>query len=721
MRQLRSNPVYKHIARNGKAYLLTLLVLTIVNNLFKNSGTSTHNWDVLLFLGSIIAAVFIKKSVPLQYVFGLFAYGILFTLLPDIEYFKLPSVMYTILLLYAFLLPGLWAPIIVGAGFILYLLLNYYPAVQFDYMRVNLVGVMFNTVVYASLSYFFRRMMIERDLLKESEARYRSLIEICPEPIVVQQNGKLVYANPAAVKALGAYSLTTLTGRSALRFLHPECRRSALTHVEQVLEKGISATMEQRYMRMDGQVRSCELVLVATNYGGKKACMSIGKDITERKKAEEKINYMAYHDTLTGLPNRSYLNNCLDTALEQAEQANIQLAVLFLDLDRFKNINDTVGHIYGDMLLRQVAERLKESVGPNDIVSRHSGDEFVILLENRSESMVREQAQALLDQFTQPFQLHGHEVYTTTSIGISMYPHDGLGRDALIKHADMAMYLSKENGKNNYQFYSVHNNRLARKIKLENGLRRAFEHQLFTLHYQPQINLENGQIVGMEALLRWQDPELGNVTPGEFIPVAEETGLIVPIGKWVLQTACEQYRRWREDGLPRIRMAVNISVRQFQDKQFVDLIARVLQETGMEPGDLELEITESIMQNMKESLAILTELKRLGVKLSIDDFGTGYSSLSLLDKLPIDHIKIDRTFIAEIGMNANTEALVRTIIDMGRNLRFELIGEGIEREDQLEFLKHNNCTMGQGYHISRPLPMDDAADLLRLARPFVRA
>ncbi|SEG62879.1 EAL domain-containing protein [Paenibacillus sp. UNC499MF] len=717
MRQLRSSPVYRHIMRNGKAYLLTLLVLTIVNNLF--SVGQDHMIKVFVFLTTILSAVFLRKSVVLQHILASIAYITLFTLLHNIDYFKLPSIMYTLLLLYAFLLPGLWVPTIVGAGFLLFLL-TYSSTVQFDYLRANLVGVVFNTVVYAALSYFFRQMIIERDRLKESENRYRSLIEICPEPIVVQQKGKLVYANPAAVQSLGAEDVNKLLGRSALRFLHPESRKNALEHVNEVLEKGVSARMEQRYVRLDGQVRSCELVLVATNYGGKPACMSIGKDITERKKAEEKINHMAYHDTLTGLPNRSYLNECLYMAIERAGQTGSQLAVLFLDLDRFKNINDTVGHIYGDLLLRQVAERLQACLGPSDTVFRHSGDEFVILLEGVTEDGVCVQAQAVLDQFKQPFQLHGHEVYTTTSIGISIYPQDGMDRDVLIKHADMAMYLSKENGKNNYQFYRVHNNRLARKLKLENGLRRALEKQLFTLHYQPQINLASGEIVGMEALIRWMDPELGVVTPGEFIPIAEETGLIVPIGKWVLHTACYQYKQWREAGLPEIRLAVNISVRQFKDKQLVSTIQSVLEEFDMDPGHLELEITESIMQNLDQSLVILTALKKIGVKISIDDFGTGYSSLFLLDKLPIDHIKIDRTFIEEITFNANTEAIVRTIIDMGRHLNFQLIGEGIEHERQIHFLQEHQCTIGQGFFISPPLSSEKAGELLSRRQPFVQ-
>ncbi|MGA9227377.1 MAG: EAL domain-containing protein, partial [Mesobacillus sp.] len=391
-----------------------------------------------------------------------------------------------------------------------------------------------------------------------------------------------------------------------------------------------------------------------------------------------------------------------------------ELAVLFLDLDRFKIINDTKGHRVGDLLLKVVASRLKNAVQDKGLVSRQGGDEFIILLKGLNKAQVIEVAERILGEFSEGIDVENQEFFVTPSIGISMAPGDGQDEETLIKHADTAMYLAKERGKNNFQFYTNQLHGLSsRKMELENGLRKALEQDQLMLHYQPQVNLETGKIIGVEALVRWQHPENGIISPGEFIPLAEETGLIVPLGKWVLQKASAQNKEWHDKGFSSIPISVNISVRQLQEDRFIDTVKQILDQTGLDPSYLDLEITESIMQNSENTAMILNQLKDLGVTLAIDDFGTGYSSLSLLKHLPIDKIKIDKSFVDDIIHHANQGAMVKTIIDMGHNLQFDVIAEGVEEQEQVAFLLRNGCMIGQGYHFSRPLPPDAMEDLLK--------
>lgn len=439
-------------------------------------------------------------------------------------------------------------------------------------------------------------------------------------------------------------------------------------------------------------------------------------DITEHKRAEEKIEFMAYHDELTGLPNRNFYYVCLKKQMEQANGQLHKIAVLFMDLDRFKSVNDTLGHHVGDLLLQAVSIRLKDNLPNSGTICRIGGDEFTIVLPSDSKDVHEGCAQKIIELLERPFYIEGHEIFITPSIGISLFPDHGESVEELTKKADIAMYYAKERGKNNYYVYtSGLDKKNARKIKLENALRRAIGNNELFLHFQPKVELTSGKIVGMEALIRWNHPELGSISPVEFIPIAEDMGLIIQIGEWVLKTACQQNKEWQEIGLPCIPVSVNVSARQLNE-HFVATVFRVLQETKLDPGCLELEITESVMQNINESSQILNELKELGIQLSLDDFGTGYSSLSYLKHLPVDSIKIDRSFINDILAHSNGGVMVKTIIDMGRNLNFNVIAEGIENEQQNLFLKENNCYIGQGYYFSPPLPTDKMGTFLGLHR-----
>jgi diguanylate cyclase (GGDEF)-like protein/PAS domain S-box-containing protein len=547
---------------------------------------------------------------------------------------------------------------------------------------------------------------------QESEGRYRSLVEMSPDLIAVYSKGKLDYINEAGCKLFKADSTAELIGQPISKLIPAEVlaqiKNRELTIDENFEEK---LWFEFKATQLDGKVIDVEMSAMPILYEGRMAEQIVGRDLTQRKKAEKTIKYMAYYDVLTGLPNRNMVRKHLNAALQKGGQ---ELAVLFLDLDRFKIINDTKGHRVGDLLLKVVASRLKNAVMDAGLVSRQGGDEFIILLKGLNKEQVVEVAERILAEFSEGIVVENQEFFVTPSIGITMTPDDGQDEETLIKHADTAMYLAKERGKNNYQFYTDQLQGLSsRKMELENGLRKALEQNQLMLHYQPQVNLKTGKIIGVEALVRWQHPEKGIISPAEFIPLAEETGLIVPLGKWVLQNASAQNKSWQQKGYSAFPISVNISVRQLQEDQFIDTIKVVLEETGLNPKYLDLEITESVMQNSEKTAKILNELKELGVTLAIDDFGTGYSSLSQLKHLPIDKIKIDKSFVDDIIHHSNQGAMVKTIIDMGHNLQFKVIAEGVEEKEQVEFLLRNGCLIGQGYHFSRPLPAEAMEDILK--------
>jgi diguanylate cyclase (GGDEF)-like protein len=430
----------------------------------------------------------------------------------------------------------------------------------------------------------------------------------------------------------------------------------------------------------------------------------------------ERIEYLAYHDGLTSLPNRSLFSMLLSQSISQAHRYDRQLAVLFLDLDRFKQINDTLGHEAGDQLLQQVATRLQACLRDSDSVARLGGDEFVVLLPELSENKyAATAAQKILSTVAKPFNLRGQEFRITASVGISVFPQDGLDEQTLKKHADIAMYQAKQQGKNNFQFYSekLDTDSLER-LTLELSLRHALERQEFQLHYQAKRDIRSGQITGMGALLRWEHPDLGQVAPMRFLPVAEETGLIVPIGKWMLKTACLQNVAWQQQGLPHLSMAVNLSERQFADENLLTDVSAVLEETGMEASLLELEIAENLLTlDVKRAMRVLTGLKHLRIRIAVDDFGIGYSSLAALKQFPLDAIKIDRSFIRDITSIAGDKALTEAIIAMGRVLSLTVVAQGVETKEQADFLRDNACDEFQGIYANKPVSADKFKALLQ--------
>jgi diguanylate cyclase (GGDEF)-like protein len=451
----------------------------------------------------------------------------------------------------------------------------------------------------------------------------------------------------------------------------------------------------------------------------------------ERKKSEKRILQLAFYDSLTGLPNQTSYRDRLQQVIAHARRYNRIAAVLFLDLDNFKRINDTLGHRAGDHLLKLVSERLNGTIRSSDTLSRNGldkfqstvarqgGDEFTLILtEIRNPEDAAKVAHRLVRKLSEPYKLEGYEVFITVSIGIAIFPVDGEDIDSILMNADAAMYHAKKQGKNNFQFYRLTmNERAMERLNLENDLRKALERDELLLHFQPKVGIESGKVVGMEALIRWQHPEIGMVSPAEFIPMAEETGLIVPIGEWVLQAACAQINAWQAQGLAPIPVSVNISSQQFQHQELLITIGRLLESSGIPPERLMLEITESvIMQNTDSTFDILNTLTAMGLRLLIDDFGTGYSSLSYLKRLPVFAIKIDRSFINDIATNPDDAAIIKAIIAMAQNLKLKVVAEGVETEEQLAFLRDEQCDVMQGYLFSRPLPAEEASKLLAQAK-----
>lgn len=444
-----------------------------------------------------------------------------------------------------------------------------------------------------------------------------------------------------------------------------------------------------------------------------------GSDITARKVTEQRVHHVAQHDVLTGLPNRSLLQDRLSQAVAYAGRSGRSVWVMLIDLDRFKFVNDSMGHKAGDVLLMTVAARLCATLRETDTVARLSGDEFVVILsEHADQPLGVEIVERVMASVAQPVMLGNREFFVTCSIGVAAYPSDGTPADSLIEHADIAMYRAKKLGRNNYQFYTpAMNEESLERVRIESALRNALERDEFVLHYQPQVDLQTGQVVGMEALIRWQHPELGMVPPGRFVGVAEDTGLIVPIGAWVMRTACAQNKAWQDAGLGKLRVAVNVSARQFGAADLVPSIEAVLADTGLAPSCLELELTESLfMSDVTPAVELLHRMKALGVNLSIDDFGTGYSSFSYLSRFPIDVLKIDRSFVNDITHDANDAAIVASIIALAHNLRLSVIAEGVETAEQLDYLRHQGCDEMQGYYFSKPLPAAEFEALLRQRR-----
>ncbi len=463
----------------------------------------------------------------------------------------------------------------------------------------------------------------------------------------------------------------------------------------------------------------CKLQLVEPN-GRKPEILVWVQDVSERKQMENTIRQMAYYDSLTGLPNRNLLNDRLAVALANASRNSQKVAILFLDLDHFKTINDSLGHEAGDHLLQQVSMRIKEILRKQDTVARMGGDEFIVLMPGLTDTdHTAKLAEKILDALAPAFKIGDNELYVGCSIGISVFPDDGMEIKTLLKNSDLAMYRAKEKGRNTFELYTpAMNFKAMERLAVEKNLRKALDREEFELHYQPKINLKTGEIAGMEALIRWDSPELGMVMPNQFIPIAEETRLIIQLGHWVLVTACRQAKTWREAGLPQIPISVNLSVVQFTHPNLVAEITKVLKQTKVPPHQLELEITESVlMQDTTLAVSILEKLSALGIKISIDDFGTGFSSLNYLKNLPLDYLKIDRTFVKDHNLQ-NNAAITKAIVTLAQSLNMKTIGEGVETEEQKEFLMELNCDEAQGYLFSRPIPANEMTALLRSGKKF---
>jgi diguanylate cyclase (GGDEF)-like protein/PAS domain S-box-containing protein len=517
-----------------------------------------------------------------------------------------------------------------------------------------------------------------------------------------------------------------------LDLVHHEDRKLLRAWFRRASQGRLTSDLEYRCLRPDGEELTVhqQAEAVADEDGEVVWISGFLQDVSDRKRSEERIRQLAYYDVLTGLPNRRFFKENLDRALRHARQSGKPLALLFLDLDRFKTINDTLGHEAGDALLKEAGERLHVCVRATDTVasardgklhsaiSRLGGDEFTLLLRDLDDAQdAGRVAERILERFSQPFQIGGREVFTSTSLGIAVHPIDGDDVDTLLRNADAAMYHAKDRGRNNFQFYTdAMNVKASRRLDIENNLRRAVQRGELSVAYQPKLDLASGRVTSMEALVRWENAELGKVRPVEFIQVAEESGLIVPIGEWILRTACSQQRQWMDLGYVPVVMGVNLSSYQIRAQRFPEVLARVLQETTVEPAHLELEITESAIMRYEDlSIRALNELKQIGVRLALDDFGTGYSSLSYLKRFPIDALKIDRTFVRDVVGDPDDAAISRAIVAMAQSLGLYVVAEGVETAEQEAFLREIGCDAMQGFHVGKPMPPAEAVSFLHRA------
>ena len=536
--------------------------------------------------------------------------------------------------------------------------------------------------------------------------------------------------SPEVLRILDIDAATFPAGyRALLPLLHPDDARALDAAIAAALKRAQPWSLECRLLHADGGVRILhEQAVVHCDAAGKPVRIrGTTQDITERRRTEERMRTLALYDSLTGLPNREFFIEQFGHSLAHAERLGRPLAVMVLDIDRFKRINDTLGHGVGDVLLQEVGKRLEQALREADYVTRADfvssdqnlarlgGDEFTIMLASLAQAEdVAKVARRVLEMISRPIMLDGAETVVTASIGIAVYPADGADTETLLKNADSAMYFAKDQGKDNFQFFSPSMNaRSFQKLSMENSLRKALERDELRLHYQPKVDAASKRITGVEALIRWQHPELGMVAPNDFIPLAEETGLIVPIGEWVLHTACQQLARWHAAGFADLTVAVNMASQNFAQKDFVGGVAATIRGAGIAPAAVEIEITESVlMQDIKAAIATLNALKACGVRLSVDDFGTGYSSLAYLKRFPIDTLKIDRSFVRDVINNREDAAITAAIIALAQSLELQVVAEGVETQEQSEFLRKKGCHLMQGYLFSRPLPPEQLTALL---------
>jgi diguanylate cyclase (GGDEF)-like protein/PAS domain S-box-containing protein len=568
-----------------------------------------------------------------------------------------------------------------------------------------------------------RNITVRRDAEKhlgQMEGRYRGLLEAAPDAmVVVNDSGDIVLLNVQAEKQFG-YSRDELIGQKVKNII-PEGFAERLIAdgtrtAAEALAQQIGTGIELNGHRKDGSEFPIEIMLSPLESAEGILVTAAIRDVSAARAMTLQMVHSAQHDFLTGLPNRMLFNDRVSQAIILAPRHAKKVGVLFLDLDGFKHINDSLGHPIGDKLLQSIASRLVDCVRGSDTVSRQGGDEFVVLLsemEHPEDAAIA--ARRMLQTVAGCHSVDQHDLHVTTSIGVSVFPDDGQDAETLIKNADTAMYQAKENGRQSYQFFKpAMNVRAVERQSIEESLRLALERQEFALHYQPKVNLRTGEITGAEALIRWTHPTRGPVSPAQFIPVAEDSGLIVPIGNWVLREACKQARAWVDAGLPLATMAVNISAMEFRHDNFLETVFAILEETGLDPKSLEIELTESVLMKRAESAAsVLQTLKARGVQVAVDDFGTGYSSLSYLRKFPVDALKIDQSFVRQITIAVDDTSIVTAIISMARSLKLRVVAEGVEKLEELEFLQANQCEEAQGYYFSRPVLPEQFAKLLK--------
>lgn len=570
---------------------------------------------------------------------------------------------------------------------------------------------------WAVLRQRLKRLLAARDSelsLDQSEAFARSIIQHATIGIItLGSDGMIKFVNPAAETIFG-YTVSELVNCS-ISSLIPALSDETCWQAERA-EYNFDEKTELSGCRQDGSTFALECTINPFTVLNQCFITLMLRDVTERKQYEEIIRHQAFYDSLTDLPNRLLLKERIMLEIARAERNKKKLAVLYLDLDRFKLINDTLGHDSGDQVLQEIGHRLRDTLRGTDTVARLGGDEFAMLLPDLvSEEYLGRVCTHLLDDIKKPMIISGYEIFLTASIGVAIYPDDGKEYDTLLANADVAMYQAKEKGKNNFQLYTAALNAKAlERLALENSLRRAVDYKEFVVHYQPKVNGRDRRVIGMEALVRWQHPQWGLVPPDKFIPMAEETGLIVPIGEWVLRTACQQNKNLQNAGLPPLTVAVNLSARQFELQDLATIVARILQETGLEPQYLELEITESIaMHNLPHTLKTINDLKEIGVQFSIDDFGTGYSSLSKLNSISVNKLKIDKSFVHRIDGNKDNSVIASTILALGKSLELGVVAEGVESEEQAQFFCAGGCDEMQGYFFGKPMTQERFAEFYR--------
>lgn len=557
-------------------------------------------------------------------------------------------------------------------------------------------------------------------MFEEVEECFLATMEAAQVGIFVVQDFRFKYVNAFLLKACGYTAEELLDEKGPLDLIAPEQH----AFVVQQMNERAQGVPGQRYelfaVRKDGSTFPVSIQSATSHFNGMPASVGTVFDISEQKAAEERIRELANYDALTGLPNRRLFHDRMAQMLAVAQREETSVALLFIDLDHFKRINDSLGHSVGDELLCALAGRLEHLVRRGDTIARLGGDEFVIAMPDVNATVVAEVARRLLDECCTPFMIAGHELTVTPSAGISLYPQDGEDIEALLKNADSAMYQAKEIGRNTFQFYRSEMNTVTlERLMMESALRRALKNREFILSYQPLVCLKSGRIVGVEALIRWRHPDLGMIMPDRFIPLAEENGLINPIGDWVLNEACRQGQAWIEAGLPPMTMAVNVAPVQFRQSGFLEAVAGALSVSGFDAASLELEVTErTVMHDAEINLGALSALHRMGVQISLDDFGTGYSSLAYLKRFPVGKLKIDRSFIHDMESDPDDRAIASTIVSVGRNLRLSVLAEGVESATQLDYLRQMGCDLAQGYFFARPLPPEEITELLR-AQPFL--